>query len=212
MSAQPEPLHVLPEPEPPAERYRFDLRDLCFLYEPDLTLAEWEEAGEIISRAARAMPLLIGDWVNAGQGRYEHGRYEKALRATGLAQGTLANYASVAARVPPERRHEFLSYGHYASVADLEPDEQASLLSIAVGQRLTVNDFRERLRARSDEPYDFGDYDYRCPRCGWGWWGPGRPRWYFPEPGEPGHDPDMDPIKFQFIKPAPPRNHPWQLP
>jgi hypothetical protein len=62
---------------------------------------------------------MIGDVINFGNERYEKGKYEQAISQTGRARRTLWNYASVAARIPPEQRQIALSFEHHREIVKL---------------------------------------------------------------------------------------------
>lgn len=94
---------------------------------------------------SHALRWYIGDLINWGEGRYGDKVYQ-AADATGLAEGTLQNYASVCGRVAPERRREGLSFAIHQTVAYLEPAEQERWLERAEEGGWNVKQLRELLR------------------------------------------------------------------
>jgi hypothetical protein len=92
-------------------------------------------------------------------------RMAQAVENTGLAPQTLMNYASVARRVPPERRRQSLPYSYHAVVAPLEPADQERWLTDAEAEGWTR---RELAHAVRDEPEE--EARLSCPTCnGKGW-------------------------------------------
>lgn len=117
---------------------------------PTLSYQEWEEAGSILSRAHDTVNWWIGDWVNYGEARYGR-KYAKALDLTGLARGTLENYAYVCKRVEPARRRPGLSWSHHMAVAPLRSQAQEKLLGQAAEQGWDVRSLRRAFVVPSGE-------------------------------------------------------------
>jgi hypothetical protein len=113
---------------------------------PGTTFERWVEIGSMLGRISRAMPWLIGDWIEYGESRYGE-KYAQALDATGLDYSTLSNYAYVCRRIEPSRRREHLSFSVHAEVASLPPDEQDRWLDRAEQEGLRTRDVRASLQA-----------------------------------------------------------------
>jgi hypothetical protein len=132
--------------------------------DPDTTYGQWEALGVMLGALSHASCWLIGDWLNFGERAYGE-KYAQAATDTGLAVSTLQNYASVAGKVPPERRNASLPYSYHAVVAPLEPAAQASWLGRAESEGWTR---RELATAVNGEPDD--EPQLTCPTCnGKGW-------------------------------------------
>lgn len=98
--------------------------------DPETRYETWEALGTMLGLLHRSACWLIGDWLAFGETAYGE-RYAQGAAATGLAEQTLMNYASVARRIPPERRLASVSFSAHALVAPLEPREQAKWLKRA---------------------------------------------------------------------------------
>lgn len=84
---------------------------------------------------------ILGDLLNYGERVYGE-TYAQAIKATGLAEQTLINYASVCNRIPRSRRRRGLKFGVHAEVAYMTVQEQEHWLKTAA-----ANDWgRSRLR------------------------------------------------------------------
>ena len=80
--------------------------------------------------------------------------YAQGMDATGLSHQTLMNLASVARRVAPEvRRGGEISHAHHAEVSKFDTAaEQAHWLEVAIAEKLTVKELRERIRGKKPAP------------------------------------------------------------
>jgi hypothetical protein len=112
----------------------------------ELTFEEWEQAGKFLTRLANASAWAIGDWVQHGQYAGYGEKYETALEQTGLAYGTLRNYASVAGRFDLSRRRDSLSFTHHQAVAALPDREQEAWLDHAQEYGWSAAELIDRLR------------------------------------------------------------------
>ncbi len=106
---------------------------LIFNPEFPLTSKEWLRLGSKLGRAARLANFWIGDWLNYGESRKEYGeKYDEAMNVTHLDNGTLRNYAYVAARVDLSHRHDNLFWQHHVNVASIEdPEDRWMWLDLA---------------------------------------------------------------------------------
>jgi hypothetical protein len=116
-----------------------------------LTYHEWLDIGTRLTRNARTLPWMIGDWARYGEWRYGE-RYDQAIQITGLDIGTLKNYASVAGRFQTSRRNDLLTLSHHALVQKMTDDEQDLWLGRAAENGWTVAELRNQLKALKDEP------------------------------------------------------------
>jgi hypothetical protein len=117
----------------------------------DITYERYEALGVALSRAQDTVTWLIADWINFGH-RVFGEKYAQAAEETKLRPETLMNYASVANRVPAERRRPELKFGHHAEVASLPPDEQVEWLDRAVVNDWRRDDLRSHLRPKELTP------------------------------------------------------------
>jgi len=111
-----------------------------------MTFDKWLRIGLDLALAANSAAWWMGDWLIYGETAFT-GRYRSAIEQTSLDYKTLRNYAWVARRFAPERRHEALSFGHHAEVAALAKPEQDFWLRKAETQGWSRNDLRQGVRA-----------------------------------------------------------------
>lgn len=115
-------------------------------FHSNLTYEEWNELGEKLAPIGKSIGFMLGDWINHGS--KAHGKkYREALDRTGIPYQTLANFASVARRVPPSVREVALGYEHHAGVAKLERNEQKHWLGLAKEHSLGVRRLRKSIKA-----------------------------------------------------------------
>lgn len=125
------------------------IKDKCFEITPNglrvignYTFEQWVQFGKGLSIFHKGLLFLIGDWVNAGEERFGE-KYAQALSETDFAYQTLANAASIARKIPMERRRlEKLSGAIHATVASLTPEEQIKWLRRAEEEKLSVRELR----------------------------------------------------------------------
>uniref|UniRef100_A0A6M3L2E2 Putative methyltransferase n=1 Tax=viral metagenome TaxID=1070528 RepID=A0A6M3L2E2_9ZZZZ len=140
----------------------------------DITFAEWKQIGAGLKEIEGCIQFWVGDWLNYGHDRYEHGKYEEALQELGYAKGTLENFSSIAKKVESSRRREHLSYRHHTEVASFEPEEQTLWLDKAETEHLPVRELRKQIKESrkpeiaplpsdkyrvvyADSPWSYGD-------------------------------------------------------
>ena len=104
----------------------------------------WVRAGRRIDQVANAATWARGDWLVFGERAYGP-RYKEALRTIPLDYQTLRNYAWVARRFPPQRRHPGLSFQHHAELASLPEAEQDLWLGRAARLGWSRNELRTKL-------------------------------------------------------------------
>lgn len=110
----------------------------------EITYDEYEGLFGMFGQLHEASAWLIGDLLNYGERIYGQ-TYVQAAHATGLAEGTLVNYASVCSRVPRSRRREALPFSVHAEVAFMSPAEQDRWLKTAQKNGWRRSQLREAL-------------------------------------------------------------------
>lgn len=96
---------------------------------PPVAFEDWRAFLLGLCRAEKCIGLALGDCLNYG-GVHYGGKYDEAMRLTGLDYQTLTNYAYVARSVPISLRKENLTFEHHARVAALKPDDQEHWLKV----------------------------------------------------------------------------------
>lgn len=112
---------------------------------PEMPYEQYAAVGVALARGYRGMIWMIADWINFGEKTYGE-KYAQAVEETGLHPETLRNYASVARRVPAERRVAGVPFGVHEAVAALEPREQTEWLERVVKNDWKREDLRQHLR------------------------------------------------------------------
>lgn len=88
------------------------------------TFDEWYNTGAQLAVIQRSLPMLIGDFLNAGEDTFGE-KYSQVVNLFGEYEyHTVANYAHVMRKVPYERRIGGLTYSHYKAVAYLEDEQE----------------------------------------------------------------------------------------
>jgi hypothetical protein len=116
------------------------------LSDPDLDWEDYERLGVFLGSMNRACSWWVGDFILYGEKIYGE-LYAQIEEALGLAPQTLANRASVARHVPPNRRRAALPFGVHAEVAYLEPRDRDLWLDKAERGQWTRAKLREEMRA-----------------------------------------------------------------
>jgi hypothetical protein len=137
-------VHALEEADLGVLRHSRSTRTALFLRD-ELLYDEWQQIGERLLTVASSSAWWIGDWLLFGQRVYAD-RYQIAVANTGFDYQTLRNYAWVASRFDPTRRHENLSFSHHAEVASLDAEEQDDWLRRAWVNGWSRNTLRRQLR------------------------------------------------------------------
>lgn len=127
------------------------------LSDPDLDWDDYQRLGTFLGSMNRACAWWVGDFILYGERLYGE-LYAQIEEALGLAPQTLANRASVARHIPPNRRRAALPFGVHAEVAYLEPRERDLWLDKAERGQWTRAKLREEMRdARGISPDPMGD-------------------------------------------------------
>jgi hypothetical protein len=138
----------------------------------DLSPEAWERLLARLVRVRASSPWWIGDAIAFGERTW--GRmYAPAAKATGLAPGTLRNYAYVSRRVAPADRHAGLAWNFHYRVAPLSPEGQRRWLGRARQFRWTAPELAAELRAAELAKRDGGqafpkpqmETEHECPKC-----------------------------------------------
>jgi len=137
---------------------------------PDLEYDTYESIGAMLGALHQASSFLVGDYLLYGEYTYGE-KYTQAALLLGLSEQTLANYASIAKRVPPERRRVGVSFSIHGEVASLPPELQSHWLDVAANEHLTKQEVRDRLRPRKElPPATDPDQLVTCPHCNATFW------------------------------------------
>lgn len=116
----------------------------------DLTYEQWAEIGGSLAVMEKGVNWWVGDWILRGEQSFGD-TYTQAINETGRARQTLANLASVAQRVAPERRVPTVAWSLHAEVAGLEPQQQSNLLEQAAEGDWTLKQMKEAVKALKGE-------------------------------------------------------------
>jgi hypothetical protein len=132
------------------------VKDRTIVFKAETTQAEWEDVtrqlADLFAHTATAhvrTGFLLGDALNFGELHFSE-EAANAIDATRkqmqLTVKTIENYAWIAGKVPPENRHELLSFAHHESVARLDSTQQRELLDEAEREALPVSKLKARVR------------------------------------------------------------------
>ena len=131
-------------------------------FDPSLTFDEWKEAGRFLKQVEGSVQFWVGDWLNFGKKKYEHGKYELALQELGYEYHTLRKLSYVSDEVESDRRRSLLDFSHHAEVAPLPPEEQSQWLDKAEHEQLSVRELRTQIKeSKRPEPVPIPDGTYR---------------------------------------------------
>jgi hypothetical protein len=134
------------EREELSPRHRAMTRRTSLSFPAPLALGDWLDIGRELFVINDASAWWLGDWLVYGQNRYPD-RYRRAVASTSLHYKTLRNYAWVARKFAPDRRHDALSFQHHAEVAGLSEEDQDAWLERAERDGWSVSALRRRLRS-----------------------------------------------------------------
>jgi hypothetical protein len=161
------------------QRKNFTLNMNGLTYDGDqLTLEEWREMGEWLTRLRDAIQWMIGDWANLGAAHMENwlteedralidmnavdddgipmGKYLWLANVVDYKYGTLRNFAYIANQFPVSRRRDALTYSHHVEVAKLDTALQERLLDWAEtgkdGKRVSVRNLRTAVQSENVLP------------------------------------------------------------
>lgn len=110
----------------------------------DLTYERYEALLTVLGRAHRTLTWVIADAINEGERRYGE-KYAQAVELLNMTPETLMNYASIARKVPRERRRVGVPFSVHALVAPLEPKQQTLWLDKVEKNEWTRAELRDKL-------------------------------------------------------------------
>jgi len=124
----------------------FDPAQLSASPRAGITFEIWAEIVAKLTEANKSVPWYLADLLAFGEDAYGEDA-AAVLETSQWAYQTMANYASTARRVTPERRRADLTFAHHAEVAALEPDQQIEVLEAASDNGWSRDETREQVRA-----------------------------------------------------------------
>ncbi|MFY9803894.1 MAG: hypothetical protein WA211_10045 [Candidatus Acidiferrales bacterium] len=107
------------------------------------TVEQWVDEVARVSAEVNNLQFYFGDLINQGIAAFGEAAYARAMVVSGRDRETLRFYAWVAKKVPQSRRVKELTFNHHRAVAALHPACQATVLSRAVEESLTVKDVQQ---------------------------------------------------------------------
>ena len=123
---------------------KFKLAETGLIVDGDPTYEEWEDCGEFLKQAEKAVQFWIGDWLNYGERKWGE-MYAQAVEETGYDEGTLRNYKYVAGAIDLSLRNDKLSFQHHIAVAPLPPEQQKNLLEKAADEGMSYRELRQEI-------------------------------------------------------------------
>ncbi len=124
----------------------------------DLSMQEWLSVGRQITRFGQAVQFWIGDWANYGdkRGWYTDSKvYAQIAAITGYDHSTIKDFKYVSSNIQSSVRTDDVSFSHHKLVSPLDPRKQTYYLNQARNEKLSVNQFREKIRLQ--ERAELGD-------------------------------------------------------
>ena len=122
----------------------------------DPSFQSWIKSGYKLGAAGQNQNFIFGDWLNEGLGAFnldeEKAHVQKGTllrwgaQATRLSESTVQLYATVAAKIPEERRKiNQISFTHHRAVADAAPADQTRYLQLAIKNKWSVSKLNQHL-------------------------------------------------------------------
>ena len=115
-------------------------------FETSLSFNEWKEVGKFLKQVEGSVQFWIGDWLNFGKKKYEHGRYNEALKELGYELHSLHQMAWVSDSIECSLRREHLDFSHHKEIASLPSNEQEQWLEKAEEEQLSVRELRTQIK------------------------------------------------------------------
>lgn len=140
---------------PPVVPVKYAIVGMRLVFAPDTTWEEWERDVLRLIEVRRRIEFALGDALAFGEGRWGE-RASQVLEATGFAEQTLKNLATVSRKIPPEDRRPTLAWSVQEAAAFLEPADRNLILDQAEANNWNREETREqvrkvkRLRAREE--------------------------------------------------------------
>lgn len=120
-------------------------------FKRDVSKEEWMDVFKALKQVEGCVQFWIGDCLAYRQQKW--GMYDDIAEETGMDKKTLWEYKNVSQSIKPSARAEQLSYTHHREVASLPPEKQELFLNMAVEDKLSVRDLRNKIKKekRNDE-------------------------------------------------------------
>lgn len=120
-------------------------------FKRDVSKEEWMDVFKALKQVEGCVQFWIGDCLAYRQQKW--GMYDDIAEETGMDKSTLATYKSISQNVKPLLRNKELSFNHHKEVASLPPEKQELFLNMAVEDKLSVRDLRNKIKKekRNDE-------------------------------------------------------------
>lgn len=112
----------------------------------ELPFDDWLRVGETLKGLDRALPWMVGDWLNFGERKYGE-TYSQGMDATGLEYQTLKAMCWVSGVFELVRRRTNLSWSHHKEVAALDSTEQDEWLDKAEAGGWSQKELRAQIKA-----------------------------------------------------------------
>lgn len=111
-----------------------------------MTFEQYTALLGVLGGRSKMLPWIIGDALVYGEKTFGE-QYAQAIEATGLAKGTLLQYAWVAKNIPPARRVEGVDFSIHRLVGKYEAKVQSKYLTLARRDGLNTRQVREQMIA-----------------------------------------------------------------
>ena len=116
------------------------------IFNDSIAFNEWKDIGSLLKQVEGSVQFWIGDWLNFGKRKYEHGKYEQALQELEYEKQALKDFCWVSESIETSLRKDNLEFSHHKEVASLPPEEQQQWLETAEQEQLTVRELREQIK------------------------------------------------------------------
>lgn len=108
---------------------------------------DWQSAMTTADYMAEKAPFWKADLLEYAHGREDWAELiDQVVDAGTFTRASIAQYRSVAKRVPPEQRVEGLSFSHHEAVASLPVSDRQPILQQAKREHLSVSETRQLAR------------------------------------------------------------------
>lgn len=107
--------------------------------------AAWAKRGRDIAARVTSTCWEIGDWILEAESKWGE-RYKEASEITGLAVGSLRQYAYVARRFDSSNRLDKLPWGHHLLVAAIPEEAAQQWLDLATQEQWTHRELQAALQ------------------------------------------------------------------
>jgi len=120
-------------------------------FKRDVSKEEWMDVFKALKQVEGCVQFWIGDCLAYRQQKW--GMYDDIAEETGYDKQALRDIKYVAQNVESSRRNDNLSFTHHREVASLPPEKQELFLNMAVEDKLSVRDLRNKIKKekRNDE-------------------------------------------------------------